>query len=107
MMQFLTDTKLIIVEGPLYKMGPQRTHLESSSPLIQKHHSNWRLKALQRSDSLDPEELMYTSPVSLSREDFKIIREDLVLMIKKVLDRVHPSPAEEVACLNIDFFWVK
>jgi len=88
-------------------MGPQRTHLESTSPLIQKHHSNWRLKALQRSDSLDPEELMYTSPVSLSREDFKIIREDLVLMIKKVLDRVHPSPAEEVACLNIDFFWVK
>jgi uncharacterized protein (TIGR02147 family) len=106
-MQFLVNTKLVVNDGPFFKMGPQTTHLESTSPLIQKHHSNWRLKSLQTSDSLTAHELMYTSPISLSKKDFDIIREDLVQMIQKLLERVKASPAEEVACINIDFFWLR
>ena len=104
---FLVEAQLLIKEGIEYKIGPLSTHLERTSSHVLKHHSNWRVKAIQHSDFLTAKELMYTSPISLSREDFQIIREGLVQLIQQVVARVKESPAEDVACLNLDFFWVK
>jgi hypothetical protein len=50
---------------------------------------------------------MYTAPVSLSRADFRALREEMVQFVQKFLKKVHASPAEEIACLNLDFFWIK
>ena len=47
---------------------------------------------------------MYTAPVSLSKADFEKLREEMIGFIKNFLAKVHTSPAEELACLNIDFF---
>ncbi len=30
----------------------------------------------------------------------------MVVFIKDFLARVHESEAEEIACLNLDFFWI-
>lgn len=106
MLRFLTKSGLCVVEDDHYKMGLQKTHLEADSPFLARYHSSWRLRAIQRSENLGADELMYTAPVSLSKKDFDILREELVIYIQNFLKRVHDSPAEEVACLNLDFLWV-
>lgn len=65
------------------------------------------MKAISRGEELSESELMFTGPVSLSKKDFEILREETIAFIKSFLDRVHASPAEEIACLNLDFFWIK
>ena len=45
-LDFLTQIKMIIESGGIFKPGTTATHLEKKSPFITKHHSNWRLKAM-------------------------------------------------------------
>ncbi len=105
-LDFLCAGGLVVEEKGKYKMSVQRTFLAQGSPHLLKHHSNWRIKAIQRSDRLNEEELMFTSPLSLSQSDFAKIRDQLAEALKNVSGIVKDSPAEEVACLNVDLFWV-
>lgn len=104
--QFLTKTQLLMSRHEYFIPGTQSTFLEHGSPFLIKHHANWRMRAIQKSESLSEQELMFTSSVSISRKDFEILREELVQFIKKFLDQVHKSPAEELAHLNIDWFLI-
>jgi uncharacterized protein (TIGR02147 family) len=106
-LEFLTATRLCVEHGGKYRMGTQRTHLPGDSPLVQKHHTNWRLKAIQNSDETSEEELMFTAPLSISRKDFARLREQIMAMIKAASEQVAKTEAEEVACFNVDLFWVK
>lgn len=103
---FLVESGLCVEKNGRYTMGPQKTHLEEGSPYVLRHHTNWRLRAVQKAERLSRQELMYTVPVSLSQKDFEILREEMVQFIKRFLDRVHASPSEELACFNMDFFWI-
>lgn len=106
-LRFLVDTGLCRSEGGRYFLGAQSTHAEQGSPHMLRHHSNWRVEAMHCADELSAEELMYTAPVSLSQADFRALREEMVQFVQKFLKRVHASPAEELACLNLDFFWIR
>jgi uncharacterized protein (TIGR02147 family) len=105
-LNFLKEVGLCIEEKGRYKMGTQHTHLESTSPLLKRHHSNWRLKAIEKTEGLSAEELMFTSPFSISKKDFGLLREEVLKLIKTSSQIIKESPAEEVACLNIDMFWL-
>lgn len=107
MIKFLVETGLCVDDGGLFKMGAQKTHVEQGSPHLLKHHANWRIRAIRQSEDLLPTELMYTAPVSLSKKDFDFLREEMAAFIDKFLKKVHASPAEEIACFNLDFFWIK
>ena len=106
-LSFLVRTALVNEKDGRYTMGTQKTHLENGSPHLLRHHANWRMRALQASESLSDEELMYTVNVSLSREDFALLREQAVTFIQKFIKTVHASPADEIACMNLDFFWIR
>lgn len=106
-LSFLVSTKLCLEKDGVYERGPQLTHLEATSPFITKHHTNWRVKSLQRAEDLAATELMYTGPMCLARADFERLRERMLAFIKEVIGEVQNSEAEDVACFNIDFFWVK
>ncbi len=103
---FLQAAGLILLENDKYKMGVSRTYLDKESVHLSRHHSNWRIKAIQKCEQLMDNELMFTSPLSISREDFEIVREEISVLIKKISARVKESPAEEVACINIDLFYL-
>lgn len=105
--RFLRDSHLLVEEGGKYQMGTQSTHVAQGSPHLVKHHANWRIKAIQASESLTEKELMYTGQVSLSEREFNSLREEMVKFIKSFLDTVHASPAEEIACFNLDWFWIR
>lgn len=106
-LRFLREVNLVTEKAGHFQMGTQSTHLENSSPHLLKHLANWRIKAIQASDSLTDQEMMYTSQVSLSVEDFHLLRERMAQFIKSFLETVHASPAEEVACFNLDWFWIR
>ena len=106
-LKFLVETGLCLEKEGRYYLGSQKTHLEKGSPHLFRHQGNWRIKAIAQSESLTDEELMYTATISLSKKDFELLREEMVQFIKKFLDTIHASPAEEIACLNLDFFWIK
>lgn len=105
-LNFLEQTGLVDQKNSLYTVGTQRTFLEHGSPHLLKHHANWRIKALQQSSQISEKELMFTSPMAISKKDFAILREQTAEFIKNFLKTVADSPSEELACLNIDFFWV-
>ena len=104
-LDFLIGHGLCIETEGQIRPGPQSTHLPSTSPLIARHHGNWRVKAMERHASLALEsELAYTSPMALSRTDAVMIRETLLQSIDQVVAIVDPSPSEATYCLNIDWF---
>jgi uncharacterized protein (TIGR02147 family) len=104
--QFLVSTGLCTEQSGRYSLGVQSTFLAQGSPFLTRHHSNWRMKAIQKSENISEEEMMYSGQVSLSRKDFESIREQLVTSLKNILRQVEPSPAENIASLNIDWFWI-
>ena len=106
-LKFLVSSGFCDERNGRYFMGAQTMHLEKTSPHIVRFHTDWRMRALQQSESLSEHELMFTAPISLSKKDFEHLREETILFIKNFLKSVHASPAEEIACLNLDFFWIK
>lgn len=103
-LDFLVRTGICERHGSKYKPGTTFVYIGNDSPLVVKHHTNWRLKAIQKMDSRETRELFFTSPMSMSNEDFANIREMLAKTVEKSLEVCKASPAEEVVCLNIDFF---
>lgn len=106
-LDFLSQIRMISEENGKFKIGTVSTHLEKNSPFLLKHHTSWRLKAIQAAENLSDEELIYSVNVSLSRSDFARLREDLVQFIQHFLAVVKDSPSEDIAQLNLDLFWIK
>jgi len=106
-LNFLTESQLVKEKDGRFLPGTTSTHLESKSPFIAKHHTNWRLKAIQASENLTDQELLYSANMSISKKDFVLLREEMVQVIQKFLKVVKDSPAEEIAQFNLDLFWIK
>lgn len=104
---FLLQCGLVVEKSGKLQMGPQSTFVEQGSPHLPKHHINWRLKSIQQVEDLSHEELMFTGPFSVSRQDFSLLREKITAFIQEFSQIVKRSPAEEVACFNVDFFRLK
>ena len=105
--KFLVECSLCKEQNGRYIMGEQTIHLEKNSPHLLRFQTDWRMRALQRGEDLSDSELLFTAPVSLSEKDFADLREEIISFIKKFLETVHASPADDVACLNIDWYWIK
>ncbi len=106
-LDFLITIQMVIETDGIFSSGPVATHLEKKSPFLIKHHTNWRLKAIQAAESLSDQELMYSANVSISKKDFTVLREELMQVIQRFVEVVKPSPAEDIAQFNLDFFWIK
>lgn len=103
-LNFLTRTGVCDLTQNKFKMGTSRIFIGNESPLVVKHHTNWRMKAIQKMDNRQEKELFFTSPMSISEKDLIKIREVLSKSIQSSLDICKDSSAEKVVCLNIDFF---
>lgn len=103
---FLVRTGICSNNNGKIEPGTNSTHLEAHSPLVSRHHSNWRVKAMEKHVDFDGDsELAYSSPMSLSKKDALRIRSLLVDLIKDVAAIRDPSPSDEAYFLNVD--WLK
>ncbi|MNL02682.1 hypothetical protein D3C87_1231990 [compost metagenome] len=98
---------MLIAEGNRFIVGSRFTHLEKGSIYLPRHHSNWRLQAMERATFLTDEELMYTAPFSISKKHFSEFREKCLLHIQDFGKIARESTPEEMACFNMDLFFIR
>ena len=103
-LEFLIRTGLCKLEGGCYALGPALTHLESSSKFISRHHVNWRLKAIEKHPKLTGEDLVFSGPLTISKENSARVREKIVKLIQELGQITKNSRSEELRCFNVD--WV-
>jgi uncharacterized protein (TIGR02147 family) len=86
------------------KTGKTSIHLGTDSPLIVKHHTNWRLQAVRSLERHAGKNLNYSSVTTLSETDAGEIRELLTKTIEKSKKIIKDSPDERVYSFCLDFF---
>lgn len=105
-LDFLLSRGLCVENGRRVEMGPKRTYIPAESPLVSRHHMNWRLRAIEKHETLSEKEFAVSAPMSLSERDFQRIRDRLIESVREITQIASDSPPEKLACLNIDWFKV-
>ena len=105
---FLVSTGLCL-EGKdgLFRVGPQRTLLESDSPLVSRHHANWRNRMIEQYPRMQSHEFAFTAPLSISEKGFLQVRTELANLVEKISQIVSEEEPEKFVCLNIDWLQIK
>jgi hypothetical protein len=105
-LNFLVQHQLIRVDGNYFKAGERITHIDKNSPIINLHHRNWRLKALQAQEAPAQNDLFFSVPMAISKKDIPKIKVILESALKDVYEVIRNSGDEDICCLNIDWFQV-
>ena len=103
-LEALVKTGLAQSDGRSYGAGPTRIHLPSDSKLISKHHTNWRMQAVQSLDRNLGEDLHYSSVMSISYEAVETIRSSLLQSIQSIEPVLRDAKDEGVFVLAMDLF---
>jgi len=101
---FLVECGLVQTKDNRFIVGSTQLHLTKTSPNIAKHHTNWRLKAVDDSSNPGSDGIHYSTVSSLSEKDFEKLRHDLTETIQNYVDIIRPSPEETACCFNLDLF---
>ena len=101
---FLKNCGMVEQRGDRFVSGPTRIHLPSESPLIAKHHTNWRMKAIQSLDKRKDEDLHYSLIMSMSAGAAEKMRVILLNAIQEIEPILRQAEDQGVYALNMDLF---
>jgi len=103
-LKFLTEKGIIIDNFGKYNISQLRIHLDRKSPLINKHHTNWKIEALKSLEKSNPQDMHYSSVIALSKKDAEKIKEVMLKSLEDIEIILRPSPEEEIYGVSMDFF---
>ncbi|MBS1982703.1 MAG: TIGR02147 family protein [Bdellovibrionales bacterium] len=103
-LQFLVEAGLARENGKEFVAGESALHLNNDSPLIARHHANWRLRAMAAMDDERASDLHYSSVVSAAHADLPQIKAILIRTIEEIRSVVKTSSEEAVVCYAMDLF---
>lgn len=103
-LQFLTTSGLAMEKNGKYQTGRTSIHLGNDSPMIAKHHTNWRMQAIQALERERADELHYSSAVTIAREHVPELRKILISAIEQIRKITKTSPEECLYCYSLDLF---
>lgn len=103
---FLERAGLARREGTRWRITQKRIHLDAESPLIARHHTNWRLKAVQSCDAGRAENLHYSAVFTLAEADIPKVREIFLQSLREAEGVLVASPEETTFGIGVDFFRV-
>jgi uncharacterized protein (TIGR02147 family) len=106
-LEFLVSVGLVVPKGSHFEMGQTHIYLENDSPMIARHHINWRMQAVRSIDRARPEDLHYSSVITVSHSDSMKIRDILVKAIEQIRPVVRASSEEALFSYAFDFFEVR
>jgi uncharacterized protein (TIGR02147 family) len=101
---FLIQNDLLVRKGNQLFSGKIQIHLSKDSPNIIKHHSNWRIQALNSLDEPTPNDIHYSGVSSLSIEDATKIKSKMIDFIEDYVKQIERSKEETLCVFNLDFF---
>jgi uncharacterized protein (TIGR02147 family) len=102
--KFFCENGLAKEKGDKIIPGSARLHLPAQSPLIARHHTNWRMKAIQSLDSNHPSDLHYSLVMSISETAVQTIRARLLQEIQALEPILKEAADETLYALNMDLF---
>lgn len=102
--EFLIENNLCVPENARISPGVQNTYLRPESPLVNKHHQNWRVRGFDRMELKRTTDFFLTAPVTLALEDISKVRDLLPKFVEEITKIVGPSKSEKGYCLNLDWF---
>jgi uncharacterized protein (TIGR02147 family) len=104
---FLENEGLISRNDTGYIKGPLNIHLGTDSGMLSKHHTNWRIAAIQSFEYERPHDLHYSSAVAINRKDAEKIRKLFIDSIERARAVITESKSENALySLSIDLFEV-
>ncbi len=103
-LQFLIRVGLVVKKGTYFVPTSSQIRLGNDSHLIAKHHTHWRLKAIESLDREGPKDMHYSAVLSLSEKDMIKIKGLLLDQLKNNLKIVTESKEERLVGMNIDFY---
>ncbi len=103
-LEFFIKTGMAEQKGDTYLVGPTRIHLPSDSPLISKHHTNWRMQAISALDRKSKNNAHYSAIYSISESAAQKIREKLLQLIQDIEPDIRDAKDETVYTLCFDLF---
>ncbi|MBC7420916.1 MAG: TIGR02147 family protein [Bdellovibrio sp.] len=102
--QFLIEAGLIIDEKGRFTAGQTQIRLGNNSNWILRHHTNWRMKAVENFENEELQDLHYSGVHTLSEQDAYQIKNMLLDEIKNKAAIIKSSSEEKIYVLNVDFF---
>lgn len=103
-LNFLIEAAIVQEVADGFKVGVTRTHLSGESPLVLRHHQNWRSRAMASIDENSNEDLHYSLVFSISSENKPKVKEICIKAIQDIRVLIRESKDEEAVALTIDFF---
>ena len=103
-LEFFVKTGMAEQKGETFLVGPTRIHLASDSPLVSKHHTNWRMQAISALDRKNKNDLHYSAIYSISPSAAEKIREKLLNLIQELEPVIRDAKDEGVYTLCFDLF---
>lgn len=101
-LEFLMAKGLVKSNNGNLEIGPSSTHISKSSPMVKNHHRNWRLKALESLDNLEDNEIMYTAPMTTSKDVYQNLNKKILKLIDEFVEEASTAKGEDLYYLNID-----
>ena len=101
---FLVQTGLCVENKGRLSIGARSTHVGNDSASVIRHHLNWRMKVMSQMTRPKDHELIFTGPVTLSREARSEVKKRILALIEEWGQIADQSKEEVLCCLNID--WV-
>ncbi len=102
--EFLLENNLCIQHNGRLSPGVQNTYLRPESPMVNKHHQNWRVRGFDRMELKRTTDFFFTGPVTLASDDIGKVRDLLPKFVEEITKIVGPSKSEKGYCLNLDWF---
>lgn len=108
LLQFMESIGVVTQERGRFIPTESRFHLGTDSPLLAKHHANWRIQTLRVLEQEAPDEnLHYSSVVSISEDDVKQIKSIMIKNIEQVKSVIKTSDPQDAHCFSLDFYRLK
>lgn len=101
---FLIENQLLLKKENKFEWANSWVRIDKNSPHIVKHHTNWRLKAIQNLELQTENDLHYSGIFSMSKKTANQIKSQLMDAVKENLKLIEDSAEQDVYVLNADFF---
>jgi hypothetical protein len=106
-LEFLVSVGLAKEKSGEFSSGPARIHLPANSPLVAKHHANWRIRAIESLDQARDNDLHYSLVMSISEDAATQMREILLRALQNMEPIMKKALDEVVYTFNVDLFCLK
>ncbi len=103
-LEFLEERGFVTRKNGALNIGARRIHLPKDSAMLPRHHSNWRMKAIEAVDHEKKDDLHYSAVLGISRKDLKILKEKILELLQTFEPVIQNSKEEIPVIFLADLF---